>query len=114
MSYLIPADSDENVAKIKAIAKAFPKCPIPVVAIRLIKGMTVNKNEAFAVEGSKVEYHLQNNNVRLLGFPNAYENPTDNDTDMKRVKAEAFVYAKSLVAPPAPAPVASPEAAPKK
>ncbi len=113
MSYLIPADSDENVAKIKQIASRFPKCPIPVVAIRLIKGMTVNKNEAFAIDGKMVEYHLQNNNVRLLGFPNAYENPTDNDSDMKRVKAEAFVYAKSLVTPPAPAP-APVEAAPKK
>lgn len=118
--YLFEADSFENVAKLKQIASRFPKCPLPVVAIRPITTERVNLGEEFGLAGGGVKgqpanfvFYVDQGAVRPLGFPNAYENPNDNDSDLRRVKAEAFAYAKSLVAPPAPAP-APVEAAPKK
>ena len=114
--YLIQANSQSDVELLKKIAERFPKCPLPVVANRTITPERVNLGEEFGLAGGGVKGQLANfvfyvnqGAVRPLGFPNAYEAPTDNDSDMKRVKAEAFVYAKSLVAPPAPV-----EAAPKK
>lgn len=116
--YLIAADSPANVELLKKIAERFPKCPIPVVANRLIATERVNLGEEFGLAGGGVKgqpanfvFYVNQGAVRPLGFPLSYENPTDNDADVKRVKAEAFAYAKSLVAPPAAPPA---EVSPKK